>query len=65
MELCCTVSPILVLVSAEALHNIHIKQGDWSATCVEHEGWQRQLARVPTAQILKLSELPTCHVSTG
>jgi len=54
-----------VLVSAEALHNTDIKQDDWSATCVEHEGWQRQLARIPTAQIVKLSELPACHGSAG
>ncbi len=47
MELCSAVEPILVLASAKALHTIEIKQGDWSASCVEHEGWQLQLVCVP------------------
>lgn len=32
------VEPILVLASAKALHTIEIKQGNWSASSVEHEG---------------------------
>ena len=46
MELCSAVEPVLVLVSAKALHTIEIKQGDWSASCAEHEGWQLQLVCV-------------------
>ncbi len=47
MELCSAVEPILVLASAKALHTTEIKQGDWSASWVEHEGWQLQLVCVP------------------
>ena len=65
MELCPAVEPVLVLASAKALYTIEIKQGDWSASCVEHEGWQLQLVFVPTAQAVKLSELPACRGSTG
>ena len=47
MELCSAVEPVLVLASAKALHTVEIKQGDWSASCVEHEGWQLQLVCGP------------------
>ena len=36
-----------MLASGKALHSIEIKWGDWSASCVEHEGWQLQLVGVP------------------
>ncbi len=36
-----------MLASGKALHTIEIKWGDWSASCVEHEGWQLQLVGVP------------------
>ncbi len=47
MELCSAVEPIFVLAPAKMLHTVEIKQGDWSASCVEQEGWQLQLVWVP------------------
>ena len=49
MEFCpvVNVDHVLVLASAKALHTIEIKQGDWSAGCDEHDGWQLQLVCVP------------------
>ena len=47
MELCSSVEPVFVLASAKALHTIEIKQENWSAGCVEHEGWQLQFVCGP------------------
>ena len=38
LEVCSMVEPILVLASAKVLRTIEVKQGNWSASSVEHEG---------------------------
>ena len=47
VELCSALEPVLVLASAKTLHTMEIRQGDWSASCVEFEGWRVQLVCVP------------------